>query len=147
MVAVWKIVNCRNGISSCEIARAIDCKQQSAWHLLHRVCHILAQETGGILGEGGSVVESDLTYIGGILSNMHHDGREAARERGKWGKTIVHAMKDRGSGKVRARVIFNKGRREAVDGIRENVADGTPLYTDRAQEYKWAGRESTSIAP
>src|SRR5215470_5928402 len=37
IMAVWMIANCRNGVSSCEIARTIGCKQQSAWHLLHRV--------------------------------------------------------------------------------------------------------------
>src|SRR5690606_32774735 len=40
VAGVWMIVNCRNGISSCEIARTIGCKQQSAWHLLHRVRHL-----------------------------------------------------------------------------------------------------------
>jgi transposase-like protein len=36
-VAVWCIANDKNGISSCELARAIGVTQKSAWHMLHRI--------------------------------------------------------------------------------------------------------------
>ena len=35
--AFWMIVNAKNGISSCELARAIGVTQKSAWHMLHRL--------------------------------------------------------------------------------------------------------------
>jgi transposase-like protein len=35
--AFWMIVNAKNGISSCELARAIGVTQKSAWHMLHRI--------------------------------------------------------------------------------------------------------------
>ena len=29
LAGVWMVVNCKNGVSSCELARALGCKQQS----------------------------------------------------------------------------------------------------------------------
>src|SRR5271156_3104451 len=36
-VAVWCITNAKNGISSCELARALGVTQKTAWFMLHRV--------------------------------------------------------------------------------------------------------------
>ena len=36
-VAVWTIANCRNGISSHELARALGVTQKTAWFMLHRI--------------------------------------------------------------------------------------------------------------
>ncbi len=35
--AVWLIANSKNGISSHELARALDITQKSAWFMLHRI--------------------------------------------------------------------------------------------------------------
>src|SRR5271155_1465557 len=40
-VAVWCITNAKNGISSCELARALGVTQKSAWFMLHRVRHAM----------------------------------------------------------------------------------------------------------
>ena len=37
LIAMWMIANCKNGISSYEIHRAIGITQKSAWFLLHRI--------------------------------------------------------------------------------------------------------------
>ncbi len=37
LMAMWLIANCRNGISSYEIARALGITQKSAWFMLHRI--------------------------------------------------------------------------------------------------------------
>jgi len=37
MVAVWLVVNCKNGVSSYEIARDLKVTQKSAWFMLHRI--------------------------------------------------------------------------------------------------------------
>lgn len=42
--AVWMIANAKNGISSCEIARALGVTQKSAWFMLHRIR--LAMQSG-----------------------------------------------------------------------------------------------------
>src|SRR6266576_3411729 len=55
-VAVWVIANCKNGVSSCELARAIGVQQKSAWFMLHRIrC---AMETNSFRQFNGEV-ESD----------------------------------------------------------------------------------------
>lgn len=134
MVAVWMIVNCRNGVSSCEIARAVGCKQQSAWHLLHRVRHILAQDGAEKLS---GFVEADTTLVGGILKNMKQSRRDALAPLGRLaGKTIVHALKERSTGNVRAAVVQRETSEVARQIVTENVAAGSFLMTDSAHAYK-----------
>lgn len=41
-VAVWCIANCKNGISSHELARALGVTQKTAWFMLHRIRPALA---------------------------------------------------------------------------------------------------------
>ncbi len=37
MVAIWMLANCKNGISSYELAKNLGIRQQSAWFMLHRI--------------------------------------------------------------------------------------------------------------
>src|SRR6476661_3463479 len=68
MIAVWLIVNCKNGVSSYEVARALGITQKSAWFMLHRLR--LAMQTGTIMKKMGGQVEVDETFIGGKYKNM-----------------------------------------------------------------------------
>jgi transposase-like protein len=135
VAAVWMIVNCRNGVSSCEIARTIGCKQQSAWHLLHRVRHVLAQDAANFTG----VCESDETFVGGLVKFMSRERRARAKARGRHGKTVVHAVKERRSGMVRAEVIPAAQTVYVRDAVMEKVKPGSRLYTDEGRIYDWAG--------
>ena len=54
-VAIWAVANCKNGISSHELARALGVTQKSAWFMLHRIR--LAMKTGDFRKLEG-VVES-----------------------------------------------------------------------------------------
>ena len=67
-VAIWSIANCKNGISSYELARAIGITQKSAWHMLHRIR--LAMDVGGIDKIDGAL-RADETFIGPNPINMH----------------------------------------------------------------------------
>jgi transposase-like protein len=64
LVVVWMISNCRNGVSSYEIGRAIGVTQKSAWFMLHRIRLGLQDVSGGKLGGPNGPVEIDETYIG-----------------------------------------------------------------------------------
>lgn len=57
--AVWMIAGAKNGISSCEIHRALGVTQKTAWFMLHRIR--LAMQNGSFLkvGGGGREVEVD----------------------------------------------------------------------------------------
>jgi transposase-like protein len=94
--AVWLISNCKNGISSYEVARHIGISQKSAWHLLHRIRCAMQQSGGKLSGE----VEIDETVIGGKARNMHASKRaKKITGRGPQRKEIVSGMVERG-GKV-----------------------------------------------
>ena len=65
LTALWMLCNCKNGVSSYEIARATGIAQKSAWHVLQRLRLVLKGTHEVMLGSGGSPVEVDETYIGG----------------------------------------------------------------------------------
>src|SRR5438105_9626262 len=74
LTAMWMITNCKNGVSSYEIARAIGVTQKSAWFMLHRIRVALGQKSLFKAGSGpGSEVEVDETFVGGRKRNMHRD--------------------------------------------------------------------------
>ena len=130
--AAWLIINCKNGISSYELARDLKVTQKSAWFMLHRIR--LAMQSGTFEKLGGEV-EADETFIGGKARNMH----VAQRKRritgtGTKDKTAVMGILERG-GKVRTVVVPNR-RRSALQGeIRKHVEAGAALYTDALLSY------------
>ncbi|MFO0213599.1 MAG: DDE transposase, partial [Pseudanabaena sp.] len=68
LIAIWMIANCKNGVSSYEIHRAIGITQKSAWFLLSRIR--LAMQNGSFEKMSGAV-EIDETYVGGKARFMH----------------------------------------------------------------------------
>src|SRR5437762_13630747 len=68
LTAMWLITNCKNGISSYELARDLKVTQKSAWFMLHRIR--LALQSGTFEKLSGEV-EADETFIGGKARNMH----------------------------------------------------------------------------
>src|SRR5258705_13128014 len=65
LLAVWQISNCKNGISSYELGRAIGATQKTAWVMNHRIRLAMQGEDGGTLGSNGAEGEVGETYIGG----------------------------------------------------------------------------------
>jgi transposase-like protein len=131
-VAVWCIANAKNGISSCELARALDVTQKTAWFMLHRVREAM---TTGTFRKLCGTIESDETFVGGEARNMHQSKREKKiRGRGSVGKRIVHGLLERG-GEVRATVVPTTEASELQPIVREHVAKGSNVYTDEAQAY------------
>jgi transposase-like protein len=141
LIAIWLIANAKNGISSCEIGRALGVTQKSAWFLLHRIR--LAMQAGSF--ELSGEVEADETFVGGKAANMHKDKREQKiKGRGGKGKTIVFGMLERG-GKVKAKVIPNTSKKTLHKEIKENVSPvtkgsvkdhTTQIYTDGHDGYE-----------
>jgi len=69
LIAIWLIVNAKNGISSCEMARALCITQKSGWFLLHRIRLVMPAGSFELSGE----IEADETYVSGKAANMHKD--------------------------------------------------------------------------
>lgn len=135
LAAVWLIANAKNGISSCEIARALGVTQKSAWFLLHRIR--LAMQNGTFDKMSGTV-EADETFIGGLSRNMHRKTREAKiTGPGGCGKAIVFGLLERhGEGsKVRTKVIFNHSQETIQGEVRCNVEPGAEVFTDAHRSY------------
>ena len=108
LAAVWLIVNCKNGISSYEIARHLGITQKSAWHMMHRIR--LALHHGSFDKLSGEV-EADETFIGGKARNMHKAKRKAKiTGTGGKDKTAVLGILERG-GNVRTSVVQNRKKR------------------------------------
>ncbi|MDQ2839962.1 MAG: transposase [Acidobacteriota bacterium] len=70
LTAMWQIVNCKNGISSYEVHRAIGITQKSAWFLDHRIRLAL---TMGTINKFSGQIEADETFIGGKSAQHAQD--------------------------------------------------------------------------
>lgn len=139
LMAMWLIVNCKNGISSYEIHRAIGVTQKSAWFLDHRIR--LALHTGSFENLLSGEVEADETFVGGKARNMHANvkARKITGTGGK-DKTMVMGILERGKdgkpSQVRTQVVENR-RKKALQGeVRKHVEAGSALYTDALESYR-----------
>ncbi len=137
MVALWMLANCKNGISSYELAKVIGIRQNSAWFMLHRIREAMKEPNlGRKMGGGpGSECEVDETYIGGKAINMHKGRRIRAMAQGHKGKTIVQGFYDREVRKVRAQVVPNIKRETLQNAVLNNIKYGSTVYTDDAVGY------------
>ena len=132
LTAMWLIVNCKNGISSYEIHRALGITQKSAWFLDHRIRLAL---TSGSFEKLTGHVEADETFIGGKARNMHLSKRKRRiTGTGTKDKTAVMGMLERG-GKVRVAVVPSRRKGVLQQQVRNHIAAGSALYTDALQSY------------
>ena len=157
--AAWLICNCKNGISSYEIARSLGVTQKTAWFMMHRIR--LAMVTKSFVKMGGSdggPVEVDETYVGGKPANRHLSIRKASAERAERfirdenGKQIrnpnykskagrgtdkipVFGILDRETRKVRTQVIPEVKRETLMNAILDNVKRGSTIYSDGLRDY------------
>lgn len=97
LTAVWMIANCKNGVSSYEVARAIGVTQKSSWFMLHRVRLAMQSDSFIKLGGEGKTAEADETFIGGLSRNMHKQVRKRKiKGTGGRDKTLVVGFMERG---------------------------------------------------
>jgi transposase-like protein len=133
LCAMWMLANCKNGVSSYEIADALHVTQKTAWFMMHRIRY--AQHTGSINKMSGTV-EADETFIGGAARFMHkHKREEKVHGRGPGGKEIVFGLLDRETGKVRLRHVATRRKGELTSIVRENVAKGSEVMNDELLSY------------
>ena len=135
LIAIWMVANCKNGISSYEVGRALGVTQKSAWFMLHRIR--LAMQSKSFLKLGGpdGEVEVDETFIGGAARNMHRDKhRRRITETGSKDKTAVMGILERG-GQVRAMMVPTRRRKILHGEIQKHVAAGSAIYTDNFMSY------------
>ncbi len=133
--AAWLISNCKNGVSSYEVARALGITQKSAWHMLHRLRHAMVED-GGLLG---GRVEMDETFIGGKIKNMHKGKKPigtgfTGKATGGMAKAVVVGMLER-NGRVKAEVVAERATHVLQDLIKKHIDESATLITDELPAY------------
>jgi len=135
LAAMWMVANCKNGVSSWEIHRALGITQKSAWFMLHRLRLALQAGSTVKLGGNGGEVEVDETFIGGKARNMHLSRRKhRLAATGVGGKAPVVGLLERG-GEVRTTVVPTRRKKDIQGEIRKHVEQGSHVYTDALLSY------------
>jgi transposase-like protein len=134
LMAMWMIANCKNGISSHEIARTLGVTQKTAWFILHRVRLAMKNDTNDKMG-GNGPIEVDETHVGPKPQKMHRGKRLKMHEDRGYKKAIVMGMLDRESRQVRAMVVPNVKRETLQNEILEQIERGSTVYTDGYPAY------------
>ncbi|HYX31243.1 MAG TPA: IS1595 family transposase [Pyrinomonadaceae bacterium] len=133
LMAMWMVVNCKNGVSSYEIHRAIGVTQKTAWFMDHRIRLALGMEPSEkMVGH----IEVDETFIGGRARYMHKaDRKRKIHGTGGYGKVAVMGLLDRHSKQVRTMVVPNVRRRSLDPVVRQHVEAGSNIYSDAFKSY------------
>jgi transposase-like protein len=137
MTAFWMLCNCKNGISSYELGKALGIHQESAWFMLQRIRKVMQDDFfGSKLGGNGGEVEVDESFIGGKARNMHISERKRRiTGTGTKDKTAVMGILERG-GKIRATVVPNRKKAALQGEVRKHVEAGAALYSDALLSYE-----------
>lgn len=149
LIALWMLVNCRNGVSSYEVHRALGITQKSAWFVLHRLRLALRSGDMSKLGGSGNTVEADETFVGGKIKNMHPDRQKKMRGlRDSYigpvqalNKSTVMGIYDREQRKIRTKVIPQINREVLQNEILNEIEHGSKIYTDEARFYRSIPKE------
>jgi transposase-like protein len=154
LTAMWLLANCKNGISSYEVAKDIGVTQKSAWFMLQRIRYAMENKSVLKMGADGGPVEVDEAYIGGSPANKHiserMDGKYIKDSAGctirnslykpttgrATKKTPVMGMLDRDTRQVRAQVIPEIKREVLMNAILNNIEKKSTIYTDGLTEYQ-----------
>ncbi|MGA2373816.1 MAG: IS1595 family transposase [Candidatus Korobacteraceae bacterium] len=138
LAAMWQVVNCKNGVSSYEVHRAIGITQKTAWFMDHRIRFAL---TTGTIDKFSGHVEADETFIGGKARNMHMDVRKRRiTATGPTDKTAVFGVlersKDEGAhSRVKTKVIADRKKKTLQTEVKTHVQAGAALYSDALLSY------------
>jgi transposase-like protein len=138
---VWLLTNCKNGISSYEVARDLKVTQKTGWFMLHRVRLAMQGSTFWTKLEGE--IEADETFIGGLARNMHKNKKSKITGTGGTGsgKAVVMGLLDRKRKQVRIVHVPNVQRATLQAQVRKYVQGGSYLFTDAWLGYHGLDRE------
>jgi transposase-like protein len=138
VVAIHLFCASKKGISAHQIHRMLGLTIKSAWFMMHRIRHAVAESPGATKLTG--VVECDETYFGGKAKNMHKNRRaEVIQGRGPSGKTPVMTLVER-DGRVRTTQLprVNEENLDAV--LKAYVDPNSCLMTDEGPSYNKLGK-------
>jgi transposase-like protein len=139
--ALWLLTNCKNGISSYELARALGVTQKSAWFMLSRLRLALQDEDTG--GKLSGTVEVDETFIGGKARNMSKAKKRrlgismGASMRGKVAiMGLLERHPERGHSRIKLLGLDGRQKRHLQTPVRKYVQEGATVNTDALFSYQ-----------
>ena len=139
--ALWLLTNCKNGISSYELGRALGVTQKTAWFMLSRLRLALQDKSSG--GKLSGEVEVDETFIGGKARNMHKSKLKRLKltqSNPMVGKVAVMGLLERTSdtrkSRVRTAIVPNTRRSHLRPQIDKHIERGSTVYSDSLPSYK-----------
>lgn len=130
MYAVYVATVNIKGTASTKLASDNDITQKSGWHLGQRIRKALETDLRLMTG----TVEVDEAYFGGKEENKH-ESKKLKAGRGTVGKTAVVGIKNRETGKIKAKVVPGTTRKDLHEFIITSVDHGTTVYTDDHRSY------------
>lgn len=125
--AIYLMCASKKGISSNQLHRTLGVTLKTAWFMSHRIREAMRDDTLGVFGAGGGVVEIDETFI----------GREPGKEvkRGVGHKMKVLTLVDRTTGQAKSVVVDDLKIRTLLPILKANIAADAIVYTDEAMQY------------
>ncbi|HWG05889.1 MAG TPA: IS1595 family transposase, partial [Beijerinckiaceae bacterium] len=136
--AIWLISNCKNGVSSCEVARDLGVTQKTGWFMLHRIRKAMQ---AGTFEKVAGEFEVDESFIGGLARFMHKDKKAKITGTGGAGKAVVMGLLDRKTKKIRLRHVANTQRETLQGVVREYIEGGSYIFSDAWVAYTGLDRE------
>ena len=147
--ALWLLTNCKNGISSYELARALGVTQKTAWFMLSRL-RLALQDEGRRQARRRSRSRRNLHRRQGAQHAQRRSAKRLGITRGRSiaGKVAVMGLLERhgkdGSSQVRTAESRAAASATLQATSREHVEAGATVYTDAFSSYQRSGRAITS---
>ncbi|MCY3690857.1 MAG: IS1595 family transposase [Chloroflexota bacterium] len=132
LLAIYFMLSDRHGVSSVNLSKLLDVKQDTAWHLEMRIREAMREDDPPMMR---GTVQVDETYIGGIERWKH----AKKKLHGDWqkGRITVFGLKEGGpGGKVMAFPLKFADIEEIRDGVLDNVHIGSIICTDGHAAYR-----------
>lgn len=147
--AFWQATASKKGVSAKQIQRQCGIGYEAALFVLHRVRWAMVDTSGKKLD---GTVEVDETFVGGKPRKMSKQEREhllrehgelpkRPRGRGRGHHVPVLAAVERGTGRVRTRVVADVTASNLKTTLRQMVATTAVLYTDEYNAYRSVARD------
>src|ERR1043166_1385006 len=137
LMALHLICSSKKDISALQLSRNLDLTYKTAWFMAHRIRYAMAQEP--LRSKLKGVVESDETYIGGKVANMHGEQKRRVmegRKGGSHGKSPVVTLVERG-GRVKTHHQEHVTSTNIKRILRETINQKEAfLMTDDSTPYK-----------